>query len=315
MRDSACVMPFWLRLTALVLGTLGACCGVDVIASQQSPLPVFPVRSDLVVVQARVTDGDGTRVSGLTADAFAVWDDGRPQTIQFFGRENTPVTIGLVLDTSGSMFAERESVIAAIGSFAESNDSGDEIFALVFNQGVRPVLPLDLPFTNDLLLLRGAMSAAISASGWTAFHDAVATGLRHVKRGSHARTALVVVGDGGDNASASSFRDLMRTVATSETAIYTVALVNPADPFAHPQRLKQLAGASGGEAFRPRSTRDVEDAFRRIVSEVRTTYTIGYAPAEPADVGERRRIRVAARAHDGRALRVRARDGYMVEKR
>ena len=301
-------------MTAFVLAALGAMGGVEMVASQETALPVFPVRSDLVVLQALVTDRDGNRVNGLTADAFAVWEDGQPQTIQFFGRENTPVTIGLVLDGSGSMFGERDSVLAAVSTFVERNDPADEIFALVFDQRVRPVLPPDLPFTHDVLLLRRALITAITADGWTAFHDAVATGLRHVKKGSHARKALVVVGDGGDNASASSFRELLTKVKGSDTTIYTVALVNPADPFARPQRLTQLARASGGEAFQPRSIRDVENAFRRIVSDVRTAYTIGYAPTDPADSGEHRRIRVAARAQDGRALTVQTRDGYLVEK-
>ena len=300
-------MPLSLRMTAFILTALAACGAVAMAASQEPALPVFPVRSELVVLQARVTDRGRNRVSGLTADAFKVWENGRPQTIQFFDRDNAPVTMGLLLDTSGSMFAERDSVIAGISSFVEPNHPGDEIFALVFNQQVRPVLPPDLPFTHDVLLLRRALTAAISADGWTAFHDAVATALTHLTRGSHARKALVIVGDGGDNASSSRFRELLRKVEASETTIYTVALVNPIDPFARPQRLKQLARASGGEAFQPRGLRDVEEAFRRIVSDVRAVYTIGYAPAEPADPGEDRRIRVVARGRDGRALTVQAR--------
>ena len=307
-------MASCLSTAALVVGTLVAAAAVPTTASQAPSLPVFPVRSDLVVLQAVVKDREGKQVSGLPADSFAVWEEGQPQTIQFFGREDTPITIGLVVDSSGSMFAERDSVVAAIGAFGEHNQLTDEMFALVFDQRIRTVLPLDLPFTHDASVLRQALANAIVADGLTAFHDAVLAGLRYVRQGSHARRALVVVGDGGDNASAASFRELLARAEASATTIYTIALVNSADPFAHPRRLRQLARASGGEAFEPRSIRDVESALRRIASDVRSTYTIGYAPTAPADYGEHRSIRVSARGRDGRTLTVQTRQGYVVDK-
>jgi Ca-activated chloride channel homolog len=302
-----------LSLAALMLGTFGAAAVVTA-ASQAPSAPVFPVRSDLVVLQAVVKDRDGKQVSGLPADAFAVWEEGQPQTIQFFGREDMPITIGLVVDSSGSMFAERNSVVAAVSAFGENNQAADELFALVFDQRIRTVLPLDVPFTHDSFVLRQALANAVLANGLTAFHDAVLAGLQYVRRGSHARRALVVVGDGGDNASAASFRELLARTEASATTIYTIALVNSADPFASPRRLQQLARASGGEAFEPRSVRDVENALRRIATDVRSTYTIGYAPGSPADYGEHRSIRVSARARDGRPLSVQTRQGYVVEK-
>ena len=276
-------------------------------------LPVFPVRTDLVVLHALVTDRDGRRVSGLTPDAFRVWEDDAPQTIRFFAHEEAPATIGLVLDVSSSMFADRESVLAATASFA-SGIGSDERFALVFDREVRAVLPPEVPFTQDAAALRHGLTRAIATGGLTAFHDAVVAGLRHVRKGSHARRALIVVGDGGDNASAESFRQLLRRVAASGTTIYTVALVNPVDPFASPRHLAQLARASGGLAFQPRTLRGVEDAIRLIEADVRTAYTIGYAPAQPPADGEQRRIRVAARARDGKTLTVHTRQGYVVEQ-
>jgi Ca-activated chloride channel family protein len=307
-------MAFSLRVAAVVLGVLGAAAAVETAASQAPAFPVFPVRADLVVLQALVKDRAGNHVSGLPADAFAVWEEGQPQTIQFFGREDMPVTIGLVVDTSGSMFSERDSVVAAVGAFGEKGHPADEMFALVFDRRIRTVLPPDLPFTHDALVLRRSLAGAILADGLTAFHDAVLAGLRYARRGSHARRALAIVGDGGDNASAASFKELLARTEASDTTIYTIALVNTADPFAHPRRLRQLARASGGEAFEPRSIRDVENAFRRIASDVRSAYTIGYAPAEPADYGEHRSIRVVARSQDGRTLTVQTRQGYVVEK-
>ena len=301
-------------MAAFVLGALGAAAAVETAAGQTSTVPVFPIRSDLVVVQALVKDRAGNHVSGLAADSFAVWEEGRPQTIQFFGREDMPVTIGLVVDSSGSMFGERESVVTAVSAFGEKSHPSDEMFALVFDQRIRTVLPFDQMFTRDALVLRRALADAILADGLTAFHDAVLAGLRYATEGSHARKALVIVGDGGDNASAASFKELLTRTEASNTAIYTIALVNSADPYAHPRRLRQLARASGGEAFEPRSVRDVENAFRRIASNVRSAYTIGYAPAEPADYGEHRSIRVIAKSPEGRTLTVQTRQGYVVEK-
>jgi VWFA-related protein len=187
------------------------------------------------------------------------------------------------------MYGERDSVVAAVSAFGEQSHPADEMFALVFDQRIRTVLPLDLPFTHDALVLRRALADAVLADGLTAFHDAVLAALRYARQGSHARKALVIVGDGGDNASAASFKDVLTRTGASDTAIYTIALANAADPFASPRRLRQLARASGGEAFEPRSLRDVENAFRRIASDVRSAYTIGYAPTEPPDYGERPR--------------------------
>jgi VWFA-related protein len=303
-----------LRVAAFFLAILSAAAVIEMAASQAPALPVFPVRSDLVVLQALVKDRAGNHVTGLLPDAFAVWEEGHPQTIQFFGREDTPITIGLVVDTSGSMYGERDSVVAAVSAFGEKGHPADEMFALVFDQRIRTVLPLDLPFTHDALVLRRALADAILADGLTAFHDAVLTALRYARRGSHARKALVIVGDGGDNASAASYKDVLARMGASDTAIYTIALANSADPFANPRRLRQLARASGGEAFEPRSLRDVENAFRRIASDVRSTYTIGYAPTEPANYGERRSIRVSAKSRDGRTLTVQTREGYVVER-
>jgi Ca-activated chloride channel homolog len=307
-------MAFSLRTAAFVVAALGAAAAVETAASQAPALPVFPVRAELVVLQALVRDRAGNQVSGLAADAFAVWEDGRPQTIQFFGREDTPVTVGLVVDTSGSMFGERDGVVAAVSAFGEKGHPSDEMFALVFDQRIRTVLPLDVPFTHDALVLRRALADAILADGLTAFHDAVLAALRYARRGSHARKALVIVGDGGDNVSSASFKELLNRTEASNTAIYTIALVNSADPFANPRRLRQLARASGGEAFEPRSIRDVDDAFRRIASDVRSAYTIGYAPAQPAEYGEHRSIRVIATSREGRRLTVQTRQGYVIEK-
>jgi Ca-activated chloride channel family protein len=276
-------------------------------------LPLFLARSDLVVLHALVTDGDGTPVSGLSADAFTVWENDRRQTIEFFAPEDTPVTVGLLVDVSGSMFAERATVAAAASLFVERSNPADEIFAMAFDDRVRATLPGGLPFTHDAAVVRRALAGAPYRGGWTALHDAVVAAIRQVRQGSHSRRALIVVSDGGDNASRISFRELMAQAKTSDTVIYTVALVDPFSVFVNPKRLAQLAAATGGKAFRPSSVGGVEEAFHRIADDLRSAYTIGYAPATPITHGQYRRIRAVARTPQGRVVAVQTRQGYIAE--
>ena len=109
--------------------------------AQQQDLPVFSADSELVVLQVAVTDRRGAHVDGLTQEAFGVIEDGMPQTVRFFADTDTPVTVGLLVDSSGSMYANRRLVIAGAASFAAASHPLDEIFALAFNETVRPALP------------------------------------------------------------------------------------------------------------------------------------------------------------------------------
>jgi VWFA-related protein len=124
---------------------------------------------------------------------------------------------------------------------------------------------------------------------------------------------LVVIGDGGDNASAVTFDEVLRQMQASNTAVYTIALVDPLDRDARPGRLRQLAEASGGEAFEPRGVGEIRGVLEHIARDVRNMYTIGYAPARPGVAGVRR-IRVTVKAPNHEGLRVRTRQGYTVEK-
>jgi Ca-activated chloride channel homolog len=257
-----------------------------------------------------VTDADGTPVGGLSADAFTVWENDKRQAIEFFTREDTPLTVGLLVDVSGSMFAERATVAAAASLFVERSNPADEMFAMAFDDRVRAMLPEALPFTHDAAVIRSALANSSSGGGWTALHDAVAAALRRVSQGSRSRRALIVVSDGGDNASRISFRELLTRAKASGTPIYTIALVDPFSTFTNPKRLAQLAAATGGRAFKPLSTRSVDDAFREIAADLRSGYTIGYAPAIPIALGQYRRIRAVARTPQGRIVAVQTRQGY-----
>jgi len=276
---------------------------------------VFSTHSELVVLHVMVREKNGSFVPNLPRSSFSVQEDNQPQTIDLFDQQDAPVTVGLLIDSSGSMRLSRKLVIAAATTFAETSNSRDELFALAFNDDVTSVLPSDTPFTSSPDTLRDAMSAAISATGRTALYDAVATGLSYVSRGSHERKVLVVVSDGGDNASAATFDNILRQAQASNTVIYTVALTDQFDMDANPRRLKAIADASGGEAFTPPDIAHVEEVLRRVAKDIRNSYTLGYVSTNESRDGRLRRVHVYAKTPEGRTLAVRTRQGYVVGPR
>jgi Ca-activated chloride channel homolog len=289
-------------LAALALGALAP--------AQDQPQPLFTSESELVVLHVLVTDRSGANVPGLPAQAFHLFDETRPQKPKFFLNEDAPVTAGLIIDSSGSMAHARDRVIAAAAEFVESSNPEDEVFALVFNDDVQPVLS-GTPFTSDPVTLRNALSAAFVPAGRTALYDAVVDGLAYAAKGSRDRRVLVVLSDGGDNASTATLKDVVARVQSSNTVIYSVALDDPQDADANPGKLKPFAEASGGEAFTSKDVADVRKAFQKIARDVRHMYTIGYEPTNTALHRGFHRIRVDVTAPDGRRLSVHSRAGYL----
>jgi VWFA-related protein len=272
--------------------------------------PVFSSSADLVVVHVTVTDRRGAYVTGLPRDAFRILEDSTPQRIDLFTGEDSPVTLGLLVDSSGSMREGRERVIAAATSFAEGSHPDDEIFGLAFNEQVRAALPASTPFTNDPNMFRAALTAAMGARGKTAMYDAIRSGLTHVAKGSHPRRVLVLVGDGGDNASSATFDQVLKEAQASNAAIYTVGIIDPLEREADPGLLKQLARATGGASHFPRRVNEVEHVLREIARDIRHSYTLAYVSSNSARDGGFRRIRVTVSDPARRSLTVRARQGY-----
>jgi Ca-activated chloride channel family protein len=298
-----------LRLTFLPVAGAIVAVAIGAAALPQDP-PIFKAQSELVVLHVMVKDRNGAYVGGLTADAFRVSEETRPQAIHFFAAEDAPVTVGLVIDSSGSMAHARDRVIAASTAFVESSNPQDEVFGLVFNDDVHRVLTAPAPFTNDANTLRSALAAAFVPSGRTTLYDAIVNGLAYVATGTRDRRVLVVLSDGGDNASQATFADTLTKTQSSNVVIYTVALVDPLDAEANPNRLKQFADASGGAAFAPRDVAGVDRAFRQIARDIRHSYTIGYEPSGAGPRSGFHRIRVDVHSPDGRRLVTRSREGY-----
>jgi VWFA-related protein len=265
--------------------------------------PRFSTESDLVVVHATIKDRGGTYVTGLTRDALAILEDGRLQNTQLFTSDDAPVTLGLLIDSSGSMQPIRTRVIAAAAAFAEASRPRDELFALAFNDHVRAALPPAAPFTSDVAALQDALTNTIRTYGRTALFDAIAAGLDYLGHGRHERRVLVIVSDGGDNAS--------HTTQASNAVIYTVALVDPIDRDANPGLLRRIAQATGGEAFTPRHADDIAEVLQHIARDIRHTYTLGYVSTNSVRDGAFRQIRLIVQSPDRRRLIVRTRSGYV----
>jgi VWFA-related protein len=273
--------------------------------------PLYSAKTDLVVVHATVKDPRGGYVTGLPKEAFSVLEDGRLHTISLFASDDAPVTVGLVVDNSSSMQPTRDDVIRAAEAFATSSNPQNEIFALAFNERARSALPSEEPFTSDIATLRGGLARALSPRGRTALLDAVAEGLDYLKRGRYERNVLVVLSDGGDNASRGTVDDVLARAQASNALIYTVALTGPVRRSSNPRLLKQIAEASGGEAFVPRDAREIGDVLRQIARDIRFTYTLGYISTNSAGDGRFRAIRLVVKPPDGRHVVVRTRPGYV----
>jgi len=294
-----------------LISTLTLLCGsalVSASAFQDPPPKVFSSRSEVVVLHVAVLDGKHRLVAGLPRESFTVFEDGQAEPVSFFHNEDNPVTVGLVIDCSGSMLRKRDAVIAAGLAFAKSSHPSDEMFTVNFNEQVWSGLPPGVPFTTDFEQLHAALQRS-TARGKTALFDGLRTALSHLDRGNEPKKALIVVSDGGDNASVTTFDDVLDMALRMDALIYTIAMRDEYDRDANPDVLRKLARATGGEAYFPHKLDEVTSVLEQIARDIRSGYTLGYVP--PAGKDGFRAIRVEARAGDGHKLSVRARSGYL----
>jgi len=275
---------------------------------QDEGRPTFSIEAHLVTLSVTVVDRQGAFVGGLTREQFKVYDNGRLQPIDFFTNEDIPATVGLVIDCSSSMRGRRAQVTAAGTGFAAVSHPLDEFFIMNFNEVVWPGLAPRVPFTRSVDELREALAGA-PALGMTALYDAVHRSLEHLELATRDRRVLVIVSDGGDNASSHTFDDVVAYARQTRTVIYAVMLYDEDDREAKPHVLKALARETGGGAFRPKSARDMMKVFTQIALEIRSGYTIGVSPPSGSDQ-EFRGVRVIVDDVDHRQLTARTRRGY-----
>lgn len=301
-------VSLFLSFVFAILGLLPS--PFSLLASQERP--TFKAESELVVLHVSVRDRDGRYITGLDRDGFTVIDDGKPQTLEMFSADEVPASIGFLIDNSNSMHPNRERVIAAAVEFARHRHPRDEIFVMTFNEQVRHAFGPARAADMNPTAFGAAMAQAISARGMTAIYDGILAGLKRVGQGARTRQVLIVVSDGDDNASTATRRDVIRQVHESDATIYTIALIDPITREGNPGLLRELAKVTGGESYQPRRVEDVGEAFDRIARDIRSAYTLAYAPTTKT---HRHTVRVYVRPKDGRQLQVRTRDGYFEKTR
>lgn len=309
--------------TALLL-TLSLSLSGFTFAQQQPPLPpqqgriVVPV--DLVVLHTTVLNERGHVVTDLPRNAFRVFENRVEQELKEFRREDIPVTVGLVIDNSGSMREKREKVNAAALTFVKTSNRDDEVFVVNFNDDY--YLDLDKDFTNNVDELKEALER-IDSRGSTALYDAVVGSLDHAKKGTRPKKVLLVISDGEDTASRGGPKTaLQRAVLEaqkSEAVIYAIGILGTekkSDARRAREALRQLSSATGGVAFFPETLEDVEPICTQIAHDIRNQYTLGYYPTNTSRDGTFRAVQVTVNAPRGRSgkLSVRHRTGYFAPK-
>lgn len=255
--------------------------------------PEFTVHSDsrLVVLDVSVRDQKGRLISGLVKGNFAVAENGHPQPITVFAHDDLPVTIGILVDESASMRPRRAEVLAAAESFIEESNPHDEIFVLNFNDRVRRGLPSSSLFSDDRAQLRAALRRG-TPYGKTALNDALAEGFSQLKMGRQEKKALILISDGGDNASRHTRREIVSMAERNHVTIYTIGIYEEGDPDRDPAFLRLLSSISGGEAHFPAQLSELTSSCSRIAKDIRARYTIGYIPQQKKDGKGLRQVRV-----------------------
>ena len=274
---------------------------------------IITVHTELVVVPAVVTDKTGRHVTGLRQEDFHIYEDGRLRPTEVFHHGDAPITLGLIVDRSASMRPKVAALLTAVSSLLESSRTEDELFAVDFNDRVSFELPADHPFTSDAKVLEAALLAP-RAEGRTALYDGVADGLQQLEAGHGQRHALIVISDGGDNASRRTYADVLALARRSDAVIYAIGLTSTSgDAEADDDEglLKRLCKDTGGLAFFPRKLEEIASVAAQVASDLHEQYTLGFSPAERTGRGAFRKIEVVVTQAGAGRPHVRTRPGYL----
>jgi VWFA-related protein len=269
------------------------------------------LNAENVILSATVVDRHNALVSGLGKENFRVYEDGALQQIKYFSHEDIPVTAGIVIDNSGSMGPKREDVIAAALVFARSSNPQDQMFIVHFADRVSFGLPANIAFTDRQDQLRSALTR-IHAAGQTSLYDGMAAALDHLRQGDRDKKVLILISDGGDNASRHTLAQVIEMAKNSAAIIYAIGIFDEQDEDQNPSVLKRFAHETGGEAFFPESSKDIASICEQIAHNIRNLYTLAYVPRIAAQDGSYRTIEVKAGAPGHGRLSVRTRAGYTV---
>ena len=292
-------------LGALLTGTLAYG------QSPESSPKDFTIAVDVsrVVLDVTVTDRKGRWIPGLRMEQFRVFEDGVAQQVLHVSQEDRPLTLGLVIDSSRSIGDRRREVIIGAMRLAVLSHEQDDLFLVAFNDAPRLGLTEDGVFTRHLPRLRNALFQ-MKPEGRTALYDAVGMTLAKLREGKWEREAAVIFSDGGDTASEATLEETLERVQRSNALVYAIGLASEINPYRSPKTLKKLAHASGGEAFFPETDLGLKQVCETIAEEMRSQYTLTYAPSNARRAGQYREIKVEVGGEGDKKWQVRAREGY-----
>ncbi len=277
---------------------------VEPVPDQGAGTFVFRKQVDEVVLHATVVDAHGQLAAHLDRGGFPVFEDGLPQTITSFRRQDVPVAMGIIVDNSGSIRAQRQQINQAVLNLIRASNPDDEVFIVNFSENSY----LDQDFTSDIHLLESALNQT-SAQGSTALYDAIVASARHLKNNAHLdKRVLLVITDGQDNMSRETFEETLQDLQQKNApTLYAIGLVGQ-----QPQgrrALQELADATGGAAFFPTSLDEVSDITRNLAHDIRNQYVIAYTSHIQNVSADYHPIKVVANAPGYPQLQVRTRSG------
>ena len=270
------------------------------------------INTDLITFTVTVTDTYGRYVSGLAKGAFTILDEKKPQEITYFSDDDSPVSVGVIFDVSGSMGGDKiKRARDALSKFIQTSHNMDEYFLIAFNS--RAQLLLDKTRDGNQVLDKLTF---VQTRNNTALYDACYLGVEKVQRGTHPKRALLLISDGQDNNSRYTFGELRRLLKESDVTLYGIGILSGSDAGSSMGMegqgiLDELASVSGGKAFFPRSNAEMDDIFEQIALELRHQYSIGYRPVNFTNDGRWHKIKVRVTPPRGLPrLFVRAKEGY-----
>ena len=269
---------------------------------------------DEVLLNCTVIDENGKPVEDLRQSDFRVWEDGVPQTTNSFQHQDLPVSMGLIVDNSGSMRDKRGAVNAAAMTLLRDSNRQDAAFVVNFSERAF----LDQGFTSDISQLNRGLSH-FDSQGTTAMYDAVAASADELsKHAKQPKQALLIITDGADNASRLSLEQAIRRVQNlGGPVVYTIGLLFDAEPDESQRArsaLDMLAEETGGVAYFPRSLGDVDKIAHDVARDIRNQYVVGYHSTKPSSIEGYRTIHVEVRAVRHGRLIVRTRKGYFAKR-
>jgi len=275
-----------------------------------SPDQQIRLKTELVTLTVSVTDHMGKFITGLDRDKFEIYEDKVKQSVSFFASEDAPLSVGIILDVSGSMRNKIARAREAVRRFVEKSNPEDEFFAIAFNN--RPELLAEYADGETLISYMPFMRA----KGRTAMFDATYWGIEKVRQGRYKRRALLVISDGQDNSSRYTYGELRKLLKEAGIQVYTIGLPDPTgyhDMFeeAGLSILRQISSLTGGRSFTVMSASFLESLCGQIATELRQQYSIGYVSTNAARDGQWRKIKVEVNGVEkGPKLKVHAKAGY-----